>query len=94
MRDLLRRAWRNLRYLQYRAQRSLEDIERKVDFLMTKQEDLDAFVARIDVAVAGIRQDIADIKTANPAVDFTALEDRVAGLEGLDAENPTPPPAA
>ncbi|MDH2424719.1 hypothetical protein [Sphaerisporangium sp. TRM90804] len=59
---------------------------------MGKQEDLDAIVARIDTAVTGIRQDIADIKAANPAVDFTALEERVAGLEGLDAENPATPP--
>lgn len=93
MRDLLRRAWRNIRYFQYRAQRSLDEIARKVDLIMTKQDDLDALVARIDTAVAGIRQDIADIKTANPAVDFTALEERVAGLEGLDSENPVAPPA-
>lgn len=91
MYDLIRRAWRNIRYLLFRAQHSLERIERKVDRIMTQQEDLDAFVARIDEAVAGIRQDIADLKAANPAVDFTALEERVAGLEGLDSENPVPP---
>ena len=58
--------------------------------MATQQEALDAIVARIDVATAGIRQDIADLKASNPAVDFTALEERVAGLEGLDAENPEP----
>lgn len=71
--------------------RTLHEINRKVDRIMTKQEELDAFVARIDTATAGIRQDIADLKAANPGVDFSALEERVAGLEGLDAENPEPP---
>ncbi len=76
--------------------RLLVDINHKIDriettledFMASQQEQLDAIVARIDTATAGIRQDIADLKAANPAVDFTALEERVAGLEGLDAENP------
>jgi hypothetical protein len=88
MRNLIRRAWRNLRYLLFRAQCTLTEIDRKVTIIMTQQEDLDAFVGRIDAALAGIRQDITDLKAAHPAVDFTALEERVAGLEGLDAENP------
>ncbi len=81
------------------VQRQLDRIEkaqsrltRKVGNIMGKQEDLDAIVRRIDTAVAGIRQDIADLKAANPEVDFSALEERVAGLEALDAENPTPAP--
>lgn len=69
---------------------SLNNLNRKVDALMSQQDDLNALVARIDTAVAGVRQDIADLKAANPSVDFTTLEERVAGLEGLDAENPAP----
>lgn len=92
MRNPIRRAWRNIWYLLAGVQCSLEEIDRKVSRIMTQQEDLDAFVERIDAAVAGIRQDIADLKAANPAVDFTALEERVAGLEGLDAENPQAQP--
>ncbi|GAA3416363.1 hypothetical protein [Streptosporangium vulgare] len=42
--------------------------------------------------MAGIRQDIADIKAANPEVDFSALEAKVGALEGLDAEYPAVPP--
>lgn len=76
-----------------RAQSALSKyLHRKVDQIMGKQDDLNALVARIDVAVGGIRQDIADLKAAHPEVDFTALEERVAGLEGLDAENPSAPP--
>lgn len=77
------------RYL--RILRALDGIDRKVRVIMTKQEDLDNLVGRVDVAVAGIRQDIADIKAANPDVDLSALIARVEGLEGLDAENPAPP---
>lgn len=69
----------------------LAQLNRKVEHVMSQQDDLNALVSRIDTAVAGIRQDIADLKAANPAVDFSALEDRVAGIEGLDAENPAPP---
>lgn len=66
-----------------------QEIKRKVDLIMTAQQDaLDALVARIDAATMGIRQDIADLKAANPGVDFSALEEKVSGLEGLDAENP------
>ncbi|MFB9681199.1 hypothetical protein [Streptosporangium vulgare] len=67
-------------------------LNRKVDKIMGKQADLDAIVVRIDNAVAGIRQDIADIKAANPEVDFSALEAKVGALEGLDAEYPAVPP--
>jgi len=71
----------------------LREILRKVEQIMaTQQEQLDAIVSRIDAATAGIRQDIADLKAANPGVDFTALEERVTGLEGLDAENPEAAP--
>ncbi len=75
-----------------RIEQAQSHLNRKVEQIMGKQEDLDAIVNRIDAAVAGIRQDIADIKAANPEVDFSALEQRVAGLEALDAENPAPVP--
>ncbi|MFG2001699.1 hypothetical protein ACGFNU_21365 [Spirillospora sp. NPDC048911] len=56
---------------------------------MANQADLDAIVARIDTALTGIRQDIQDLKDqAPPELDFSALEAKVAALEGLDAENP------
>ncbi len=75
-----------------RIEKAQSQLTRKVNLIMGKQQDLDAIVTRIDTAVAGIRQDIADLKAANPEVDFSALEQRVSGLEALDAENPAPAP--
>lgn len=69
---------------------------------MASQGDVDALSQRVDAAtdavatgVAGIRQDIADLKDANPGVDTSALEASVSRLESsvsdvteLDSENP------
>ena len=63
------------------------------EVVMATQDQVNALVTRIDTAVAAIRQDIADIKAAHPEIDLSALEASVGGLEGLDAENPEPPPA-
>ncbi|MEV0830914.1 MULTISPECIES: hypothetical protein [Streptosporangiaceae] len=59
---------------------------------MAKQDEINNLVTRIDVAVSGIRSDIEAIKAEHPEVDLSALEARVAGLEGLDAEYPAAPP--
>ncbi|MFI6510152.1 hypothetical protein ACIBCT_21310 [Streptosporangium sp. NPDC050855] len=74
-----------------RIERAQSQLNRKAEIIMGKQADLDAIVVRIDNAVAGIRQDIADIKAANPEVDFSALEAKVGTLEGLDSEYPGAP---
>ena len=71
--------------------RSLNNLHRKVNQIMATQEQLDALVTRIDTAVAGIRADIEVIKGQHPDIDLSGLEARVAGLEGLDAENPEAP---
>jgi adenylosuccinate lyase len=69
---------------------------------MATQDQVDALAAQITTitdalatAVADIRQDIADLKAANPGVDLTNLEANVATLSAavdtateLDAENP------
>lgn len=60
--------------------------------MATDQERADALAERIDTATTNIRQDIADLKTAHPEVDFSRLENSVGGIEGLDAENPAPEP--
>jgi hypothetical protein len=75
-----------------RIEQGQSRLHRKVDLIMAKQDDLNNLVARIDVAVSGIRSDIEGLKADNPDVDFSALEARVAGLEGLDAEYPAVPP--
>lgn len=82
----------------------ITDLTTKVDH-MASQADIDNLAARVDAVgtavstgVSAIRQDIADIRAANPAVDLTALEASVATLEAsaqgvtdLDAEYPAEP---
>lgn len=58
--------------------------------VMTNQEKLDSIADQITTATTNIRQDIADLKAANPTIDFTKLENSVADLGNLDAENPPP----
>lgn len=78
---------------------------RMIGARMATQDDVDQLVERIntvastvDTGVSNIRQDIEEIKAANPAVDFSSLEESVANLEasaglvtGLDEENPAAP---
>jgi hypothetical protein len=71
-----------------RDDRKLQEIK---EIVMATQEQVDAIVARIDSSTTAIRQDIADIKAAHPEIDLGPLEASVAGLESLDAENPTAP---
>ena len=73
-------------------------------YRMTTQEKLDAVGDAIDAVATqlttstnGIRQDILDLKNANPVVDFSRLDAKVAAvtaaaaaLAALDAENPAP----
>jgi hypothetical protein len=85
------RFWSGPRVTNRQLAESLQHLHRKADRIMATQQQLDEYVARIGDAVAGIRQDIADIKAANPELDLSGLEERVAGLESLDAENPAAP---
>lgn len=68
-------------------------IKAQLGALMATQEQVNAVVARIDTALAGIRADIETIKAAHPDIDLSALESKVSDLEGLDAENPPPTPS-
>ena len=59
---------------------------------------LQAATTAVTSGVANIRQDIADLKAANPGVDTTAREASVGRLEAevtdvteLDSENPAAP---
>jgi hypothetical protein len=72
-------------------------LHRMEQLAMANQDQIDAYAARLGATTDGIRSDIADLKqqitNGTPAqeLDFSALESRVAGLEGLDAENPATP---
>jgi len=59
---------------------------------MAKQDEINALVERLGTVTDGLRSDIEAIKAEHPEVDLSALEARVAGLEGLDAEYPAAPP--
>jgi predicted negative regulator of RcsB-dependent stress response len=80
-------------------------LSKKVDALMSDQSHLDAQVAQIVAGVAAlntaatdIEAEIAALKAANPAVDFTALDAAVASLgsavTAVQADDqPAAPPA-
>ena len=63
----------------------------EMEIKMATQDQVNALAARIEASIAGIRQDLDELKAANPDLDLSALEAKVADLEGLDAENPVPP---
>ncbi|MGC5009731.1 hypothetical protein ACLQ2R_03095 [Streptosporangium sp. DT93] len=67
-------------------------LNRKAEKIMAKQDTLNALVTRIDTAVTGLKADIEDLKAQHEDVDFSGLEARVQGLEGLDAEYPVAAP--
>jgi hypothetical protein len=70
--------------------RLLNRIDRKVNHLMTDQDRLDADVAALGTGLAVVAQEIADLKAANPALDFTGLDKAVSDLAALA---PAAPPA-
>jgi hypothetical protein len=90
-----------------RVERRQDEILNKIQHLgehMATQADIDALTTRLETVdatltagLSGVRQDIADLKAANPGVDTAALEASVAaletgvtGLSELDSENPAP----
>jgi hypothetical protein len=81
----------------------LDRIEERVSLMATQAQvdaisgNITAAVGQINTALAGIRQDIEDLR-AQANVDVGPLEARVAevtaaaqSLTDLDVENPTPP---
>lgn len=80
-------------------------LHRMEDRIMATQADVDALTGRLSTVsttltdgIAGVRQDIEDLKNANPELDLSSLESSVATLETgvasvteLDGENPAAP---
>ena len=66
-------------------------LERKLSRIMSDQDTLNAFVARIGDAVTSIKAEIDGLKNqpGSAGLDFTALDTAVASVEGLE-----PAPAA
>lgn len=75
-----------IKWFLYGMRGLLEEIDEKADRIMTKQEDFDKKMERLDAAIAGIRQDVDDLKAQG--VDVSALDEKLTKLEDLDAENP------
>jgi predicted negative regulator of RcsB-dependent stress response len=67
----------------------LQTINKKLDVIMSQQDDITADAAAIETAIAALAAEIAALKTANPALDLTGLDKAVADLGALAA-----PPAA
>lgn len=71
-------------------------INRKADKIMSDQSHLDADVQALGAGLDAIEAEIAALKTANPAVDFTALDAAVARVQAdapaaLPADGSQPP---
>lgn len=61
---------------------------------VTNQEKINAVSAALELATAGLRADIADLKAkvaAGETLDFGPLDAKVAALAALDAEHPPTP---
>lgn len=73
--------------------RELFRINQELESIMADQDTLNAYVARLGVAVAAIRDEIDMLKNqpGSASLDFSGLESAVAGVEGLEA--PAAPPS-
>ena len=81
---------------------SLNHLHGKVDRIMSDQDTVNAAAAQIEqdvaeqnTALAAIQAEIAALQQANPAIDFTALNQAVADLgTATSAEQAVVPPPA
>jgi chromosome segregation ATPase len=105
-RDLLKRVLIELKENEAAVaavQTTLDNHTRKLEKIMSDQSHLDtdiaqlqAQVATLNTAAAAIQTEIASIKSANPTVDFTGLDQLVSDLSTATAAveaNVPPPPA-
>lgn len=67
---------------------TVQNIDAKVDKIMSDQAteaalaaDIETDVAKENTALDGIKTEIANLQAANPSVDFTALQAAVAGQD-------------
>jgi len=80
---------------------AITTVSRKLDVIMSQQDDINADVQALDQAVtdlgtaaSAIEAEIASLKAANPALDLTALDTAVGSLKtavsGVAAIAPPP----
>ena len=65
-------------------------IERRLEILMSQQDEINADVTELDGAVTAIQAEIASLQAANPALDLTALK---TAVDAVAAIPPAAPPA-
>lgn len=68
-------------------------IHNQLGEIMSDQSHLDADVAALGGVLSDIEAEVAALKAANPAVDFTALDALVASAQANDPGAPAAPPA-
>lgn len=83
--------------LQQAVTEAFTSIHNTLGEIMSEQSHLDADVATLTAFVTDIEAEVAALKAANPAVDFTALDALVATAQANDpgapaAPAPTPAP--
>ena len=69
----------------------LQQINGKVDKLMSQQDEINADVTELDGAVAAIQAEIAKLQGSNPTLDLTALK---TAVDAVAAIAPAAPPAS
>jgi chromosome segregation ATPase len=66
-------------------------IERRLEILMSQQDEINADVTELDAAVTAIQAEITQLQQANPGLDLTALKTAVDAVAGIA---PAAPPAS
>jgi chromosome segregation ATPase len=64
-------------------------VERRLEILMSQQDEINADVAELDGAVTAIQAEITQLQQANPGLDLTALK---AAVDAVAAIPPAAPP--
>ena len=76
---------------EWQVRNLLNQINAKVDKLMSQQDEINADVTELQAANAVIVAEIAKLQAANPALDLTALK---AAVDATTAIVPPAPPAS
>lgn len=66
----------------------LDKLTRKVDRLMSQQDEINADVAELQQADVNIQAEIAALQAANPALDLTALKSAADALSAIAPSAP------
>jgi hypothetical protein len=58
-------------------------VERRLEILMSQQDEINADVTELDTAFTAIQAEIAQLQQANPGLDLTALKTAVDAVAGI-----------